>query len=149
MWSLPLRQFFGLDFEQGGCRQKDEHVKAIGSTIIDDLGETQAQKSGTDALLDLLSIGSAPPQNGSSIPDILSISQDNKTSVTLLDSPSSTMGPSLPTASTAMMDLLDGFGPSPQTTGNNVENSMYSDCSTEEESEEFACATTGNFRNFK
>ncbi|GJR91636.1 AP-1 complex subunit gamma-2-like protein isoform X2 [Tanacetum coccineum] len=76
-------------------------------------GTTQAQKSGTDALLDLLSIGSAPPQNGSSLPDILSISQDNKTSVSPLDSLSSTMGPSLPAASTAMMDLLDGFGPSP------------------------------------
>nr|GEU67593.1 AP-1 complex subunit gamma-2-like isoform X1 [Tanacetum cinerariifolium] len=76
-------------------------------------GTTQAQKSGTDALLDLLSIGSAPPQNGSSLPDILSISQDNKTSVSPLDSLSSTTGPSLPAASTAMMDLLDGFGPSP------------------------------------
>ncbi|CAH1414320.1 unnamed protein product [Lactuca virosa] len=68
----------------------------------------QAQKSGTDVLLDLLSIGSPPHQNGSSTPhdDILSINQDNnnKTSVTPLGSLSS---PS------PMMDLLDGFGPTP------------------------------------
>ncbi|XP_042756428.1 AP-1 complex subunit gamma-2-like [Lactuca sativa] len=70
----------------------------------------QAQKSGTDVLLDLLSIGSPPHQNGSSTPhhdDILSINQDNnknKTSVTPLGSLSS---PS------PMVDLLDGFGPTP------------------------------------
>ncbi|CAI9275788.1 unnamed protein product [Lactuca saligna] len=66
-----------------------------------------AQKSGTDVLLDLLSIGSPPHQNGSSTPhdDILSINQNNnKTSVAPLGSLSS---PS------PMMDLLDGFGPTP------------------------------------
>ncbi|KAJ9549300.1 hypothetical protein OSB04_021843 [Centaurea solstitialis] len=49
------------------------------------------QKSGTDVLLDLLSIGSPPPQNGSSAPDILSINKDNRTSVSALDSLSSTI----------------------------------------------------------
>ncbi|KVH97761.1 Adaptor protein complex AP-1, gamma subunit [Cynara cardunculus var. scolymus] len=56
-------------------------------------GKIQAQKSGTDVLLDLLSTGSAPAQNGSSTPDIFSISQDNKTSISALDSLSSPMVP--------------------------------------------------------
>ncbi|XP_071692165.1 AP-1 complex subunit gamma-2-like isoform X2 [Rutidosis leptorrhynchoides] len=76
-------------------------------------GTTQAQKSGTDVLLDLLSIGS-PPQNGSSaFTDILPLSQDNKTSVSPLDSLSSSIGPSVQPSSSALnspiMDLLDGF----------------------------------------
>ncbi|KAI3729034.1 hypothetical protein L6452_17680 [Arctium lappa] len=78
-------------------------------------GTTQAQKSGTDVLLDLLSIGSPSPQNGSSAPDLLSISKDNRTSVSALDSLSSALGPSVQTSFTAgdapMMDLLAGFGP--------------------------------------
>ncbi|XP_024994134.1 AP-1 complex subunit gamma-2-like isoform X3 [Cynara cardunculus var. scolymus] len=80
-------------------------------------GTTQPQKSGTDVLLDLLSIGSPSPQNGSSAPDILSISKDNRTSVSALDSLSSAIGPSVQASFTAgdapMMDLLAGFGPSP------------------------------------
>ncbi|KAL8267448.1 hypothetical protein R6Q59_004792 [Mikania micrantha] len=75
-------------------------------------GTSQAQKSSTDVLLDLLSIGSPPPQNSSSAPDILSLTQENKTSISPLDSLSSTTMPSAQTSSTAMMDLLDGFGSS-------------------------------------
>ncbi|KAK1437818.1 hypothetical protein QVD17_03616 [Tagetes erecta] len=74
---------------------------------------TQAQKSGTDVLLDLLSIGSPAPENSSSAPDILSLTQDNKTSVSPLDTLSLATGPTLQASSSGMMDLLDGFGPSP------------------------------------
>ncbi|XP_024987425.1 AP-1 complex subunit gamma-2-like isoform X4 [Cynara cardunculus var. scolymus] len=79
-------------------------------------GKIQAQKSGTDVLLDLLSTGSAPAQNGSSTPDIFSISQDNKTSISALDSLSSPMVPPVqasPITGGSPMDLLDGFGPNP------------------------------------
>ncbi|KAJ0817203.1 putative clathrin adaptor, alpha/beta/gamma-adaptin, appendage, Ig-like subdomain-containing protein [Helianthus annuus] len=79
-------------------------------------GKTEAQKSGTDVLLDLLSIGPSPPQNSSSAPDLLSLSQDNKTSVSPLDSLSLATVPAVQASSTAMMDLLDGFGPSPPPT---------------------------------
>ncbi|KAI3714209.1 hypothetical protein L1987_72805 [Smallanthus sonchifolius] len=82
-------------------------------------GTTQAQKNGTDVLLDLLSIGSPPPENSSSAPDILSLSQDNKISVSPLDSLSSATAPSVQASSTAMMDLLDGFDPSPPPTKDN------------------------------
>lgn len=75
-------------------------------------GTIQTQKGGTDVLLDLLSIGS-PPQNGSSAPEVLSISQDNKNSSSLLDTISSTSAPAVQSSPTSMMDLLDGFGPSP------------------------------------
>ncbi|KAI3502413.1 hypothetical protein L1887_30467 [Cichorium endivia] len=60
----------------------------------------QPQKNGTDVLLDLLSIES-PHQNGSSTHDnnILSINQDNNNNNK--------------SSSTPIMDLLDGFGPTP------------------------------------
>ncbi|KAI7728835.1 hypothetical protein M8C21_023814 [Ambrosia artemisiifolia] len=85
-------------------------------------GTTQPQKSGADVLLDLLSTGSSLAQNGSSTADILLISQDNKnkTSVNALDSLSSPMAnsaQSLPASS--IMDLLDGFGPSPTVPNDN------------------------------
>lgn len=80
-------------------------------------GTIQPQKSGTDVLLDLLSTGSPPAQNGSSTTDILSINQANKTSVSALDSLSSPMVPSVhtsaPSGGSPIMDLLDGFGPTP------------------------------------
>ncbi|KAL8227507.1 hypothetical protein R6Q57_015091 [Mikania cordata] len=77
-------------------------------------GSTQPQKNGTDVLLDLLSTGSPPAQNGSSTADILSISQDNniKSSVNALDSLSSPMVTSAQsTPASSIMDLLNGFGP--------------------------------------
>ncbi|KAD4983198.1 hypothetical protein E3N88_19869 [Mikania micrantha] len=77
-------------------------------------GSTQPQKNGTDVLLDLLSTGSPPAQNGSSTADILSISQDNniKSSVIALNSLSSPMVTSAQsTPASSIMDLLDGFGP--------------------------------------
>ncbi|KAK9052101.1 hypothetical protein SSX86_028729 [Deinandra increscens subsp. villosa] len=82
-------------------------------------GTSQAQKSGNDVLLDLLSIGSPPPQNTSSAPDILSLTEDNKTLVSPLDGLSLATGPSVQASSTAMIDLLDGFGPSPPPTKDN------------------------------
>ncbi|KAJ0667110.1 putative adaptor protein complex AP-1, gamma subunit [Helianthus annuus] len=89
------------------------------SPIPSQSGKTEAQKSGTDVLLDLLSIGPSPPQNSSSAPDLLSLSQDNKTSVSPLDSLSLATVPAVQASSTAMMDLLDGFGPSPPPTKDN------------------------------
>ncbi|GKB28959.1 adaptor protein complex AP-1, gamma subunit [Tanacetum coccineum] len=86
-------------------------------------GTTQPQKSGTDVLLDLLSSGSPPAQNGSSAADILSLSQDIKSSVSALDSLSSPMVQSVHTAPTTggspIMDLLDGFGPNPSAPNDN------------------------------
>ncbi|KAI3731475.1 hypothetical protein L1987_62663 [Smallanthus sonchifolius] len=78
-------------------------------------GTIQPQKSGTDVLLDLLSTGSPPAQNGSSTADILSISQDNdKTTVNALNSLSSPVVTSTQGSLTSpIMDLLDGFGPDP------------------------------------
>ncbi|KAL6547258.1 hypothetical protein OROMI_022979 [Orobanche minor] len=79
-------------------------------------GTNQTQKSRTDVLLDLLSIGSPPAQSSSSMLDILSSDQDIKSSVSMLDQLASPSAPpaqaSSPVASSSMMDLLD-VGPSP------------------------------------
>ncbi|KAJ7953650.1 AP-1 complex subunit gamma [Quillaja saponaria] len=89
-------------------------------------GVHQAPKSGTDVLLDLLSIGTPSVQSSSSTPitqDILSSSQNNKSPVAPLDELSS-LSLSARGASNAgaspMMDLLDGFTSSPPTTDNGV-----------------------------
>ncbi|KAL6566505.1 hypothetical protein OROGR_002120 [Orobanche gracilis] len=72
-------------------------------------GTNHTQKSSTDVLMDLLSIG-APAQSSSSTLDLLSSSRDNKSSVDVL----STLASSPPAqASSPMMDLLDGFGTGP------------------------------------
>ncbi|KAL3631045.1 hypothetical protein CASFOL_024029 [Castilleja foliolosa] len=93
-------------------------------------GINQTQKSGTDVLLDLLSIGSPSAQNSSSMLDILSSGQDSKSSGSMLSNLASSFAPesildtlaspsapsaqaSSPVGSSSMMDLLDGFGPSP------------------------------------
>ncbi|KAI3467496.1 hypothetical protein Pfo_024159 [Paulownia fortunei] len=79
-------------------------------------GTNQTQKSGTDVLLDLLSIGTPPAQSSSSMLDMLSSGQD-KSSEGMLDKLASPSAPSTqassPVANSSMMDLLDGFGPSP------------------------------------
>ncbi|KAL3511259.1 hypothetical protein ACH5RR_030660 [Cinchona calisaya] len=86
-------------------------------------GTNQAQKSGTDVLLDLLSIGAPPAQSSSSIPDMLSTSQDNKRSANVLEQLSSPSvasgGVSTPLGSSSMMDLLNGFAPNPSKPENN------------------------------
>lgn len=86
-------------------------------------GTSQAQKTGTDVLLDLLSIGSPPAPNSFPTPDILSASQDNKTSVNDLERLSSPSVPSIQASSSAggspIMDFLDGFGSNPVVPENN------------------------------
>ncbi|TYH88239.1 hypothetical protein ES332_D01G173600v1 [Gossypium tomentosum] len=81
-------------------------------------GTSQPPKAGTDVLLDLLSIGTSPPaQSSSSASNILSSIQDDKTSLVNLNGLASltSLSPNATSASPApMMDLLDGFGPSPQ-----------------------------------
>lgn len=81
------------------------------------LGYIQAQKGGPDVLMDLLSIGTPPSQSNSSTTDILSATLDNKTQVETLEGLPS---PSAPVSSPggAMLDLLDGFGPTPKTQEN-------------------------------
>ncbi|KAK9277510.1 hypothetical protein L1049_007054 [Liquidambar formosana] len=79
-------------------------------------GTSAASKTGTDVLLDLLSIGTpSPVQSSSSTADILSSIQDNKTSVATLErlsSPSShSAQASSPAGASPVMDLLDGFTP--------------------------------------
>lgn len=70
-------------------------------------GTSHAPKAGTDVLLDLLSIGSPPVQNNSTPSDILSSSQDNKSSVAILDG----LSPTPSGGAASMIDLLDGFVP--------------------------------------
>ncbi|EYU29716.1 hypothetical protein MIMGU_mgv1a001222mg [Erythranthe guttata] len=84
----------------------------------------QTQKNGTDVLLDLLSIGTPPAQSNSTMADMFSLGQDNKSSEGILDKLTSPSAPSVqassPIASSSMMDLLDGFGPTsstPETNG--------------------------------
>ncbi|XP_019176734.1 PREDICTED: AP-1 complex subunit gamma-2-like [Ipomoea nil] len=84
-------------------------------------GSNHVQKSGTDVLLDLLSIGAPPSQNSSPSTELVLINENNKSSVDLLDRLSS---PSLPLAqnssvgSSPVMDLLDGIS-SPSALENN------------------------------
>ncbi|KAK9707352.1 hypothetical protein RND81_07G191700 [Saponaria officinalis] len=87
-------------------------------------GSSQNQKSGTDALLDLLSIGgSSPAANTSAIPDILSLSLESKNSGTTLDGLSSVLSipkqaPS-PNGPAPIMDLLGGLSSSQPTIESN------------------------------
>jgi hypothetical protein len=75
----------------------------------------QASKSGTDVLLDLLSIGS-PAQSNSSAVDILSSNTSNKAPVSPLDDLSSLSLSSRSTSNAGpMMDLLGGISSSPPT----------------------------------
>ncbi|KAK4789521.1 hypothetical protein SAY86_016825 [Trapa natans] len=73
----------------------------------------QAMKTGADALLDLLSIGSSPVQNSSAAVDIFSLSQDKTPPVVALDGLSSHSLPPTRAASQhiagPILDLLDGF----------------------------------------
>ncbi|KAK7307208.1 hypothetical protein VNO77_40067 [Canavalia gladiata] len=82
-------------------------------------GAGQASKSGTDVLLDLLSIGSPTAENSSSTVEILSSNSSNKAPVSSLDDLSSLSLSSRTTSNAApMMDLLDGLAPSPPTENN-------------------------------
>ncbi|CAH9107581.1 unnamed protein product [Cuscuta epithymum] len=78
-------------------------------------GLNHEQKSGTDVLLDLLSIGTPLAQNsGPSPPQALTTEGNNKNSVDLLDRLSSPLAQtSLPAINSPMMDLLDGISSSP------------------------------------
>ncbi|GLT86417.1 hypothetical protein SLE2022_045590 [Rubroshorea leprosula] len=81
-------------------------------------GASQTPKAATDVLLDLLSIGTPPTgQSNSSTADILSSSQDNKILLANLDglsSPSLSAQAASPATSAPVLDLLDGFAPSPK-----------------------------------
>ncbi|KAK7407266.1 hypothetical protein VNO78_09024 [Psophocarpus tetragonolobus] len=82
-------------------------------------GAGQASKSGNDVLLDLLSIGSPSIQSSSSTVDILSSNSNNKAPVSSLDDLSSLALSTKTTSNAAsMMDLLDGFAPSPPAENN-------------------------------
>ncbi|KAF5191561.1 Ap-1 complex subunit gamma-1 [Thalictrum thalictroides] len=75
----------------------------------------QAPSNGTDILMELLSIGTPAAQNDVSTSDLLSTNHNNTPSGTPLErlSPPSPFSPqvSTPTATTPVMDLLDGFSP--------------------------------------
>lgn len=87
------------------------------------LGTNQAQKSGTDALLDLLSIGTTPALSSFPALDGLSLGQGTDTSVSALAglaSTSTTMHATQPSplvGKSPVVDLLNGFGPSEQIQG--------------------------------
>ncbi|XP_015965126.1 AP-1 complex subunit gamma-2 [Arachis duranensis] len=83
-------------------------------------GAGQPSKSGTDVLLDLLSVGS-PAQSSSSTVDILTSNTNGKSPVSPLDDISSLSLSSRVNSNAGaapMMDLLDGFGPSPSKENN-------------------------------
>ncbi|KAK4261289.1 hypothetical protein QN277_004309 [Acacia crassicarpa] len=99
-----------------------------GSDILQDLlgvdlspasqqsGAGHAPKSGTDALLDLLSIGSPTAQSSPSTIDMLSSSMNGKTPVSPLDDLSSLSLSARATSNAGaapVMDLLDGFASNP------------------------------------
>ncbi|GKV22839.1 hypothetical protein SLEP1_g32660 [Rubroshorea leprosula] len=81
-------------------------------------GASQTPKAAADVLLDLLSIGTPTTgQSNLSTADILSSSQDNKILLANLDglsSPSLSAQAALPATSAPVLDLLDGFAPSPK-----------------------------------
>lgn len=87
-------------------------------------GTSQNKKPGTDALLDLLSIGDLPAANSSQTPDIMSLSLESKTAGGALDGLSSLASiptqVSAPSAAPPVVDLLDGLSssqPSSETNG--------------------------------
>lgn len=82
-------------------------------------GVGQASKSGTDVLMDLLSIGSPSAPSSSSTVDILSLSASNIAPASALDD-LSPLPPSSRATSNAgsMMDLLGGISSSPATENN-------------------------------
>lgn len=90
------------------------------STGLSQAGTNQAQKSGTDALLDLLSIGTTPAPSSFPALDGLSLGQGTATSVRALAGLASTSTtlhatqPSPSVGNSPMVDLLNGFGPSEQ-----------------------------------
>ncbi|PPS05996.1 hypothetical protein GOBAR_AA14646 [Gossypium barbadense] len=92
--------------------------RIITNKSVQEPSTSQPPKAGTDVLLDLLSIGTSPPaQSSSSASNILSSIQDDKASLANLNGLASltSLSPNATSASPApMMDLLDGFGPSPQ-----------------------------------
>jgi len=75
------------------------------------LGASQNKKAGTDALLDLLSIGSPSAANSSPASDILSLNLENKSSGTAIDGLSSLSSiptqMSSPSKAAPVVDLLD------------------------------------------
>lgn len=83
-------------------------------------GTNEAPRTGTDILLDLLSIETPPAQSSSSITDILSSSQGDKSPVASLGDISSPPSLSIQATSAGaapMMDFLDGFVPNPPMPG--------------------------------
>ncbi|KAJ8451657.1 hypothetical protein Cgig2_018291 [Carnegiea gigantea] len=93
------------------------------SPVPSQSGTSQNKNRGTDALLDLLSIGNPPVANSSPTPDIMSLSLESKSSGgTLVGlsslSPVSTQSPASSTA-TPIVDLLDGLSSSQPSAGTN------------------------------
>lgn len=85
------------------------------------VGMNQSAKTGTDVLLDLLSIGDGPAQNRSPASDIFAPSQDKKFPAATLDVlaldqtlPGSASSP----AAASILDLLGGFDANPPVPGN-------------------------------
>ncbi|XP_043724501.1 AP-1 complex subunit gamma-2-like isoform X3 [Telopea speciosissima] len=95
-------------------------------------GTSQAPPSGTDVLLDLLSIGTPPPvQTNPSTPIISSPSQNSQTSVAPLERLSSLSSPlstqvSSPAGASPIVDLLDGLSPSLSMPDNKAQESNFS-----------------------
>ncbi|KAF3665743.1 AP-1 complex subunit gamma-1 [Capsicum annuum] len=82
----------------------------------------QAQKSGSDVLLDLLSIGT-PAQRSPFTPQVLSSKTDNRSRLDILDRLSTPSAPSSQVSSTggnsSMLDLLNGLPSSPSVSEGN------------------------------
>ncbi|XP_021842869.2 AP-1 complex subunit gamma-2 [Spinacia oleracea] len=91
----------------------------LGVDLAPSPSQSGTQKSGTDALLDLLSIGSPTAMNNSSTPDILSLNLESKSSGGSLDRLSSISSipaqVSSPSVTSPIVDLLDGLSASQPT----------------------------------
>ncbi|KNA06674.1 hypothetical protein SOVF_178800 [Spinacia oleracea] len=91
----------------------------LGVDLAPSPSQSGTQKSGTDALLDLLSIGSPTAMNNSSTPDILSLNLESKSSGGSLDRLSSISSipaqVSSPSVISPIVDLLDGLSASQPT----------------------------------
>lgn len=83
------------------------------------LGATLAPRTGTDLLMDILSIGTpSPAQNSTSSVDLLSTADVNSNPSIALDTLSSPAPPHVATTSSnGMFDLLHGLSPSPSKEG--------------------------------
>ncbi|CAI9092868.1 OLC1v1028213C3 [Oldenlandia corymbosa var. corymbosa] len=111
----PLIDLLGFDVPEP-TPDHDNHHNLINVNVSPTSSPPGPNHAHNDLLMDLLTIGTPPAQNSSSVPDILSPNQDKLSSINILDqlsSPAASVEGKIPPASSPMLDLMDGFGDSP------------------------------------